>query len=114
MGPVKKLVDEVERGLASLLPRVRKTVISKLALTVGAMIAGQMPNTAEFADLLPLKTERQDMREQWLRRLLKSPFGGDGANTSLRDRRAGRDVFLQTTRCAHALRYKLSASNFKG
>ena len=28
----------------------------------------------ELANLLPLKTERQDMREQWLRRLLKNPL----------------------------------------
>jgi hypothetical protein len=74
MGTVRKLADEVEQGLADLLPKVRKTVISKLALTVGAMIEGQTPSTAELANLLPLKTERQDMREQWLRRLLKNPL----------------------------------------
>jgi hypothetical protein len=28
----------------------------------------------ELANLLPLETERQDMREQWLRRLLKNPL----------------------------------------
>ena len=36
------------------------------------MIEGQTPNTVELANLLPLETERQDMREQWRRRLLKN------------------------------------------
>jgi hypothetical protein len=62
----------VERGLAAALPGLRKTVAGKLALAVGAMIEGQTPNTVELANLPPLKTERQDMREQWLRRLLKN------------------------------------------
>jgi hypothetical protein len=38
------------------------------------MLEGQTPNTVELANLLPLETERQDMREQWLRRLLKNPL----------------------------------------
>ncbi len=64
MGTVRKLADEVKRGVGEAHPRLRKTVIKKLALTVGAMIEGQTPNTVELANLLPLKTERQDMREQ--------------------------------------------------
>ncbi len=64
----------MERGLAEVLPGLRKTVAGKLALAVGAMIEGQTPNTVELANLLPLPTERQDMREQWLRRLLKNPL----------------------------------------
>jgi hypothetical protein len=74
MGTVRKLAAEVERGLEAAHPRLRKTVTKKLALAVGAMIEGQTPNTVELANLLPLKTERQDMREQWLRRLLKNPL----------------------------------------
>ncbi len=49
-------------------------VVSKLALAVGAMIEARTPNTAELANVLPLDTERQAMREQWLRRLLKNPL----------------------------------------
>jgi hypothetical protein len=64
----------VEQGLSGALPGLRKTVIRKLSLAVGAMIEGQTPNTVELANLLPLETERQDMREQWLRRLLKNPL----------------------------------------
>jgi hypothetical protein len=74
MGTVRKLADEVERGLDGALPGLRKTVVGKLALAVGAMIEGQTPNTVELSNLLPLPTERQDMREQWLRRLLKNPL----------------------------------------
>jgi hypothetical protein len=68
------LAEEVERGLGQAHPRLRKTVPRKLALAVGAMIEGRTPNTVELANLLPLPTERQDMREQWLRRLLKNPL----------------------------------------
>lgn len=74
MGTVKRLAEEVERGLGEAHPGLRKPVIKKLALAVGAMIEGQTPNTVELANLLPLNTERQDMREQWLRRLLKNPL----------------------------------------
>lgn len=74
MSTVKRLAEEVERGLRDLHPGLRKTVVSKLALAVGAMLEGQTPNTVELANLLPLDTERQDMREQWLRRLLKNPL----------------------------------------
>lgn len=74
MGTVKKLAEEVQRGLDEIHPKLRKTVRSKLALAVGAMLEGRTPNTTELANLLPLKTERQDMREQWLRRLLKNPL----------------------------------------
>jgi hypothetical protein len=74
MGTVKILAEEVERGLSEAHPNLRETVVNKLALAIGAMIEGQTPNTVELANLLPLPTERQDMREQWLRRLLKSPL----------------------------------------
>ena len=74
MGTVKRLAEEVERGLGETHPGLRKTVIKKLALAVGAMLEGQTPNTVELANLLPLETERQDRREQWLRRLLKNPL----------------------------------------
>jgi hypothetical protein len=74
MGTVKRLAEEVERGLRDFHPRLHKTVSKKLALAVGAMIEGQTPNTVELANLLPLATERQDMREPWLRRLLKNPL----------------------------------------
>lgn len=72
MGTVEKLANEVQRGLKEALPALRKTVVDKLALAVGAMLEGKTANTVDLANLLPLQTERQDMREQWLRRLLKN------------------------------------------
>src|SRR5512134_2004430 len=74
MGPVQKLAEIVKAGLQTALPKLRKTVINKLALAVGAMIEAQTPNTTELANRLPLPTARQDIREQWLRRLLKNPL----------------------------------------
>lgn len=74
MSTVKRLAEGVERGLRDVHPGLRQTVVRKLALAVGAMIEGRTPNTVELANLLPLDTERQDMREQWLRRLLKNPL----------------------------------------
>ncbi len=74
MGTVGRLAEEVKRGLRTALPKLRKTGVDKVALAVGAMIERQTPNTAELANVLPLATERQDLREQWLRRLLKNPL----------------------------------------
>jgi len=74
MGTVRRLAEEVGRGLNIALPKLRKTVVRKVALAVGAMIEGRTPNTAELANVLPLETARQDMREQGLRRLLKNPL----------------------------------------
>ena len=73
MSTVKRLAEEVAQGLNELLPALNKPVVRKLSLAVGAMIEGQTPNTVELSNLLPLDIERQDMREQWLRRLLSSP-----------------------------------------
>ncbi len=74
MGTIQKMAEEIGRGLRQALPNARQTVVRKLALAVGAMIEARTPNTAELANVLPLETERQDMREQWLRRLLKNPL----------------------------------------
>ena len=74
MGTVQKLAEKVKEGLQTALPTLRKTVINKLALAVGAMIEAQTPNTSELANGLPVPTEQQAIREQWLRRLLKNPL----------------------------------------
>jgi hypothetical protein len=67
---IGKLAEEVRRGLEQALPGMRKTILKKLPLAVAAMIEARTPNTSELASVLPLATERADMREQWLRRLL--------------------------------------------
>src|SRR5512143_1431150 len=74
MGPVQKLAEKVREGLQAAHPKLRKTVINKLALAVAAMLEAQTPNTTELANVLPVSTARQDMREQWLRRLLQNPL----------------------------------------
>ena len=74
MGTVRQLATEIEEGLRAAHPTLGKTVVTKLALAVGAILEVQTPNTAELAHLLPLETERQDRREQWRRRLLKNPL----------------------------------------
>src|SRR5512143_4134015 len=74
MGTVQKLAEKVKQGLQAAHPKLRQTVINKLALAVGAMIESQTPNTSELANVLPVPTEQQAIREQWLRRLLKNPL----------------------------------------
>ncbi|MEX3527294.1 MAG: hypothetical protein VB143_08570 [Burkholderia sp.] len=64
MGNIEKLASEVRRGLEQALPGLRKTLLKKLPLAVAAMIEARTPNTAERATVLPLATERADMREQ--------------------------------------------------
>src|SRR5512147_690876 len=73
MGTGQKLAEKLRAGLQAAHPQFRKTVINKLALAVGAMIEAQTPNTSELANVVPVPTERQEIREQWLRRLLKNP-----------------------------------------
>ena len=74
MGSTGKLAEEIERGLAQALPGLRKTILKKLPRVVAALLEARTPNTVEIAGLLPLETERADMREQWLRRLLSNPL----------------------------------------
>jgi hypothetical protein len=66
MSTVKKLAEEISRGIKEWLPALHKLVVRKLSLLVGTMIEGQTPNTAKLANLLPIETERQE----WIRRLL--------------------------------------------
>ena len=73
MNRAVRLSEEIQRGLQEALPHLRKTVLRKLPLAVAAMLEARTPNTQELVLSLPLETERADMREQWLRRLLKNP-----------------------------------------
>jgi hypothetical protein len=70
MGTVGHLAEEIERGLRRAHPKLRKTVIGKLAPTVAAALQTQTANTAAWAAVLPWETERADRRYQWLARLL--------------------------------------------
>ena len=74
MGTVQKLAEKVKEGLQTALPKLRKTVVNKLALAVGAMLEARTPNTSELANVLPVPTEQAEIREPWWRRLLKNPL----------------------------------------
>jgi hypothetical protein len=74
MGTVQKLAETVKAGLQTALPKLRKTVINKLVLAVGAMLEAKTPNPIELANVLPLPTDQPEVREQGLWRLLKNPL----------------------------------------
>jgi hypothetical protein len=74
LGTVASLAQEIERGLRQLHPGLRKTVVKKLAPTIAAVLQTQTANTAHWATVLPIETERADMRLQWIARLLANPL----------------------------------------
>ena len=76
VGTVRRLAMEAGLGLKAALPKLRKTVVSKVALAVGTMIEGQTPNTAELANLLPLDTDRHDMREHVVAPVVEESIAG--------------------------------------
>ena len=78
MSRAKRLAEVIHASLKEALPGLRKTILNKLPLAVSAMLEARTPNTQELIVSLPLDTERADMREQWLRRLLENPLV-DGA-----------------------------------
>jgi hypothetical protein len=74
MGTVAHLAEKIKEGLEQNHPKLRKTVIRKLAPTIAAVIQTQTANTAMWATVLPIETERADMRLQWISRLLANPL----------------------------------------
>ncbi len=65
LGTIQILAQEIEQGLGEVFPVLRRTVIRKLAPTVAAVIQTQTANTAMWASVLPIETERADMRLQF-------------------------------------------------
>ena len=55
MSTILTMAEEIGRGLRQALPKVRQTVVRKLALAVGAMVELRTPNTSELANVLPLE-----------------------------------------------------------
>jgi Transposase DDE domain len=74
MGTVSYLAEEVKRGLERIHSTLRRTVTRKLAAVVAAVVQTQTANTAVWATVLPIETERPDMRLQWIARLLANPL----------------------------------------
>jgi len=73
MGTVASLSEEIARGLQRTHPGLRKTLVKKLAPCIAAVMQTQTANTAAWAAVLPIETERADMRLQWIARLLANP-----------------------------------------
>jgi hypothetical protein len=59
-------------GLLNIIFLLHRSKI--ITLNLRTTLKGQTPNTVEWANRLSLETERQDGREQGLRRLLKNPL----------------------------------------
>jgi len=74
MSSVVKLAEQIQLGLETALPSLRKVLKKKLGLAVGVMLEAKTANTAVLSNYLPLETERADLRQQWFRRLLSNRF----------------------------------------
>ncbi|KOR27652.1 transposase, partial [Achromatium sp. WMS2] len=74
MGTVGYMADEVRKGLELIHPALRKTVTRKLSIAVAVALQTRTANTAAWATVLPIDTERDDMRLQWISRLLANPL----------------------------------------
>lgn len=74
LGNTFYLAEAIYKDLKDILPKQRKTQRRKLALLVGAMLQARTANTMDLAAHLPLKTQRQDMRFQWISRFLANPL----------------------------------------
>lgn len=74
MGAVSCLAARIEQGLQRVHPRLRRTVVKKLAPIIAAVIQTQTANTAAWAAVLPLETARADMRLHWIARRLANPL----------------------------------------
>ncbi len=72
MSTVRHLAEEVSSGLRAVLPGINKNPLYKLSLCAAAVLEVQSCNTMDIAAVLPLETERIDMRYQWLSRFLST------------------------------------------
>lgn len=70
MCTINHLAEEVSGGLRSVLPDLNKSPLGKLSLCVAGVLEVQTCNTMDIAAVLPLETDRIDMRYQWLSRFL--------------------------------------------
>ena len=72
MSTVRHLAEEVSFGLRAVLPGINKSPPRKLSLCAAAVPEVRSCNTMDIAAVLPLETERIDMRYQWLSRFLST------------------------------------------
>jgi hypothetical protein len=62
MGTVQRLSEAVGEGLRAMLPNLGAVLLKKLPLAVAAMLEVRTANTMMLATVLPLPSERLDMR----------------------------------------------------
>lgn len=72
LGSTSHLAEAISQDLKDIFPNQRKTQRRKLALLVAAMLHARTANTMDLAAHLPLATQRQDMRFQWISRFLSN------------------------------------------
>ena len=72
MSTISHLSAAVLSGLRDVPPGINKNPLHKLSLCAAAVPEVQSCNTMDIAAVLPLETERIDMRYQWLSRFLSA------------------------------------------
>ena len=70
MGGIERLSEAISADLKGRFPGQRKTLREKLALLVATMLEVRSANLMDLVALLPRRSERLDMRYQWIKRLL--------------------------------------------
>jgi len=70
MGGIERLSEAISADLKGRFPGQRKTQREKLALLAATMLEVRSANLMELAASLPRRSERLDMRYQWIKRLL--------------------------------------------
>lgn len=72
MGSIEHLSDAIAKEFLQRLPTQRKTQREALSLLVATMLEVRSPNTNDLAAAFPVETERLDMRQQRISRILQN------------------------------------------
>ena len=72
MGSIQYLSKEIERSFLERLPNQRKTQREALSLLIATMLEVRSPNTNDLAAAFPVDTDRLDMRQQRISRILQN------------------------------------------
>lgn len=73
MGGIKHLSKSIISDLRERLPKQRKTQREAIGTLVATMLEVRSANSNDLAAALPREAERQDMRYQWVSRVLSNP-----------------------------------------
>jgi len=72
MGSIQHLSEAITKELRKRLPTQRKTQRESLSLLIATMLEVRSPNTNDLAAAFPVETERLDMRQQRISRILQN------------------------------------------